>query len=84
MQQNIPNVSHQIVSQVNIILASKLYDGEAMIRSLVALGTALLTGPEAKAAAKVLGMVGTVEMMASPHGHKAQNIAKEIYAVLNR
>ena len=82
--QNMPNVSHQIVSQVNIILESKLYDGEAMIRSLVALGTALMTGPEAKAAAKALGMVGRVEMMASPHGNKAKNIAKEIYAVMNR
>ena len=79
-----PIVSHHIVSQVNIILETKLYDGEAMIRSLVALGTVLLTGPEAKAAAKVLGMVGKVEMMASPHGEKAKSVAREIYIIINR
>jgi hypothetical protein len=55
-----------------------------MIRVLVALGTVLMIGLEAKAAAIELGMIGRVEMAASPHGAKAKAIAKEIYAVLDR
>lgn len=83
---DVPNVSAQrnLVSQLNSALEAKLYDGEAMIRVLVALGTVLMIGLEAKAAAIELGMIGRVEMAASPHGAKAKAIAKEIYAVLDR
>lgn len=77
------NVSVQVVSQVNSVLDAKTYETEAMVRALVALGTVLLARTtDAKAVANSLYMATKVEMAASPHGEKAQGVAKEIYILL--
>ena len=77
------NVSTQVVAQVNGILDAKTYDTDSTVRALVALGTILLARKEdAKAAANSLYMATKVEMSASPHGEKAQGVAKEIYILL--
>ena len=77
------DVSGQIVYQVNTILESRAYESEAVVRSLVALGTVLLASEEAKKAAKSLFLISKVEMYASPHGDKAKAVAKEIYSILS-
>lgn len=77
------NVAAQVVAQVNAILDAKTYDTESLSRALVALGTVLLARTaDAKAAANSLYMATKVEMAASPHGEKAQGVAKEIYMLL--
>jgi phospholipase A-2-activating protein len=81
--QNANDVSEQVVRQVNKVLDSKLYDAESITRILMALGTILLARThKAKDTANSLFMATKVEMMASPHGLKAQEIAKEIYKLL--
>ena len=78
-----PLVATQIVGQVDTILQSKSYESEALIRALVALGTAVLSAPEAKETAKSLFVISRVEMAASPHGDIAKVVAKEVYNVLS-
>lgn len=74
---------HQrVVSIVSVILQSNSYESEAMIRTLVALGTIVLANAEAKGAAKSLFLGSKVEPAAYPHGDKAKAIAKEIYSLI--
>lgn len=67
---------------VTEILSSRVYEGEAIFRTLVATGTFVLTNPAAKDAAKAAFLSSKVEMAASPHGADAKAAAKEVYAVL--
>ena len=71
-----------MVLQVDKILQTKVYETEALIRSLVALGTVVVTIPEAKETAKTEHVVSRVEMSASSHGDLAKSIAKEVYNVI--
>jgi len=75
-------IASQVVVQVDSILKNKSYETEALVRSLVALGTAAMCSPEAKETAKSLFVVSRVEMAASPHGDLAKAVAKEVYNVL--
>jgi hypothetical protein len=78
-----PEVSHQVVSLVNKLLESKLYESEPTTRALLALGTIALAKDDARAAAKTIFLMTKVEPAASPHGDKAKAVAKEIYAILS-
>lgn len=75
-------VGSNVVLQVDKILQTKVYETEALIRSLVALGTVVVTIPEAKETAKTEHVVSRVEMSASSHGDLAKSIAKEVYNVI--
>lgn len=79
---NAPEVSHQVVSLVNKLLDSKLYESEPTTRALLALGTIALAREDARASAKTLYLTTKVEPAASPHGDKAKAVAKEIYSIL--
>mmetsp|Transcript_33089 Transcript_33089/g.37035 ORF Transcript_33089/g.37035 Transcript_33089/m.37035 type:complete len:826 (-) Transcript_33089:366-2843(-) len=72
-------IASQVVLQVDTILKSKMYETEALIRSMVALGTVVIASPEAKETAKSEYIVSRVEMSASSHGDLAKRIAKEVY-----
>eukprot|EP00536_Pseudo-nitzschia_multiseries_P001610 jgi/Psemu1/250736/estExt_Genewise1Plus.C_210004 len=76
-------IGSRVVSQVDAILKSKTYETEAIIRSLMALGTVAIASPEAKETAKSQFVVSRVEMSASPHGETAKALAKEVYNVLS-
>lgn len=78
-----PEVSQQVVTLVNTLIDSKLYESEATIRALMALGTIALAKEDARAAAKTLFLTTKVEPAASPHGDKAKAVAKEIYTILS-
>jgi len=78
-----PEVSHQVVTLVNKLLDSKLYESEPTTRALLALGTIASAKEDARAAAKTLFLTTKVEPAASPHGDKAKAVAKEIYAILS-
>ena len=72
-------IASQVVLQVDKILKSKMYETEALIRSMIALGTVVIASPEAKETAKSAYIVSRVEMSASSHGDIAKSIAKEVY-----
>mmetsp|Transcript_15612 Transcript_15612/g.26089 ORF Transcript_15612/g.26089 Transcript_15612/m.26089 type:complete len:694 (-) Transcript_15612:82-2163(-) len=78
--------ARQIVVQVNTILGLfKTYESEAMVRTLVALGTVLLiipTAPIVKETCTSLYLTSKVEMAASPHGEAAKGAAREVYTLL--
>jgi len=75
-------IASQVVLQANTILKSKSYETEALIRSMIALGTVVLASPEAKETAKSVHVVSIVEMSASSHGDLAKELAKEVYNVI--
>lgn len=75
----VPVIGSHIVLQVDKILKSKSYETEALIRSMVALGTVVIANPNAKETAKAECVVSRVEMSASAHGCTAKSIAKELY-----
>jgi phospholipase A-2-activating protein len=77
-----PEIACQVVAAVDSILKCNTYEGEAVTRALVALGTVVMASPEAKEAAKALHVVSRVEMAASPHGDVAKTVAKEVYNVM--
>lgn len=78
-----PDVSIEVVSLVNKLLDSKLYESEATVRALLALGTVVLAKENAREAARSLFLTTKVEPAASPHGDKAKAVAKEIYSILS-
>jgi hypothetical protein len=78
-----PEVSHQVVTSVDKLLACKLYESEATLRALLALGTIALAKEDAREVAKTLYLTTKVEPAASPHGDKAKAVAKEIYSILS-
>lgn len=77
------DVSIQLVSLVDKLLACKLYESEATVRALLALGTVVLAKEVAREAAKSLYLTTKVEPDASPHGDTAKAVAKEIYSILS-
>jgi len=77
------DIGSRVALQVDTILTAKSYETEALIRSLVALGTVALASPQSKETAKSAFVVSRVEMSASPHGDLARALAKEVYSVLS-
>jgi phospholipase A-2-activating protein len=77
-----PEIAAQIVTLVDKILQARTYEAEGIVRSLVALGTVVLSNPEVKEVAKGLYVVSRVEMAASPHGDLARAVAREVYHAL--
>jgi hypothetical protein len=73
---------HKILPIVNDILTNKTYEGDAVLRTLVAVGTLIMKNPHAKKAANNLYLLSKVEPAASPHGATVKQAAKEVYAVL--
>jgi phospholipase A-2-activating protein len=73
---------HKILPIVNAILTNKTYEAEAVLRTLVAVGTLIMKNPHAKEAANKLFLLSKVEPAASPHGATVKEAAKEVYAVL--
>jgi hypothetical protein len=77
------DMSIQLVSLVDKVLACKLYESEATVRALLALGTVVLAKEVAREAAQSLHLTTKVEPAASPHGDTAKAVAKEIYSILS-
>jgi len=76
-------VETQIVLQVHMILKSEMYETEAFIRSMVALGTVLMKSSKAKEIAKSENIVSRIEMYASSHGGLASALAKEVQSLIS-
>jgi len=74
--------SDDILSAIGAIIGSGLYEAEAIVRVLVALGTLLLADPAAKAKAQSLNMTSMVQSAANPHGEVAKGVAEEIHSIL--
>jgi len=84
MKGRVPSdIGTQVVLQADMILKSKIYETEALIRSLVALGTMVMASPKAKETAKSEHVVSRVEISASSHGDLAKALAKEVYSVIS-
>lgn len=81
-----PEVVAEIVSLCRDMLSRRDCEGDAVYRTLVGLGTLVLSpnpnGPLAKEAARNLFLSSAVEPAASPHGSSVKAVAKEVYAVL--
>jgi phospholipase A-2-activating protein len=77
-------IAQRMVPMLNDILKAKTYESDAVLRSLVALGTIVMSSKEAKATANSLYLSSTVEPAASPHGALVKNAAKEVYSVLQQ
>ncbi|KAL9180234.1 hypothetical protein ACHAXT_008204 [Thalassiosira profunda] len=77
----------RILDVVGSIVGCGMYEAEPIVRSLVALGTALLIpggcGAEVQRIAKERGIGSTVERAASGHGDMAKAVAKEILLILS-
>jgi len=74
--------AHKIVPMLNEIMTLKTYETEALMRSMQALGTLVMSCTEAKDAAKTLYLASKVEPAASPHTSEVKAAAKEVYTVL--
>ena len=72
-----------IVTTINSIIDARTYEGEALFRSMVALGTVALTSKQAKEAAKAAGLTVKVEPAASPHSDQVKKLSREIYSILS-
>ena len=72
-----------VVSAVGAIVGSGLYDSESTVRSLVALGTALLAGgEETRKVARNMHVQSMAQHAAAVHGDKAIEVAEEIRLIL--
>lgn len=81
-KQASPAIAARVVTAIDAILKCQTYEGEAITRALIALGTTALVNPVAKETANALFLVSRVEMAASPHGDVAKAVAKEVYNAL--
>lgn len=75
-------LSYRVPDVIGTILGCGNYESEPITRSLVALGTCLLSpgssGVEVKRVVKERNIGSTLERVASEHGEKAKAIANEI------
>jgi phospholipase A-2-activating protein len=76
------NLAPQVVNMINDILTSKMFENEGVFRTIVSLGTLVMSSPVAKEAAKSQYMASKVEPAASPHEQHVKAAAKEVYSVL--
>jgi hypothetical protein len=74
------NAIPPIVSLGSAILASGLYETEAIVRSLVAMGTALLVS-SSSAVEDQVSLLNQIQLVAAQHGDKAKSIAAEIQSI---
>jgi phospholipase A-2-activating protein len=66
-------------------LSNRSYEGEAVFRTLVGIGTLVMSGSNgsvAKEIARSLYVASKVELAASPHGPAVKMAAKEVYSAL--
>jgi len=81
------SVAMRVVDVVGVIAGCGKYETEAIVRSLVALGTVLLLpggcGAEVKMLAKERSVGSMVERVAAGHGEMACAVSKEIMSVLS-
>ena len=81
-----PAVAARVVDVVGAIVGCGKYESEAMVRSLVALGTVLLLpggcGSEVKMLAKERSVGSMVERVASDHGEMVCAVSNEIMSIL--
>ncbi|CAJ1966761.1 unnamed protein product [Cylindrotheca closterium] len=77
--QDDSTIASRVITCADAILKARTYEAEAITRVLIAAGTVALANPQAKETAKSIFMVSRVEMSASPHGHVAKAVAKEVY-----
>jgi hypothetical protein len=75
------NAIPPIVSLGSAILASGLYETEAIVRSLVAMGTALLVSSSSSAVEDQVSLLNQIQLVAAQHGDKAKSIAAEIQSI---
>lgn len=80
--EEIATICYSIVSIAKDILNNRQYEAEAILRTLQAVGTLVLSHAAAKSIANSLFMASVVEPAASPHGDVVKAAAKEVYAVL--
>ena len=82
-----PSVAMRVVDVVGTIAGCGKYETEAMVRSLVALGTVLLLpggcGSEVKKLAKERSIGSMVQRVAGGHGEMAGAVSKEIMSILS-
>jgi phospholipase A-2-activating protein len=76
------NLAPQIVNMIHEILSLKTYESEGVFRTIVSLGTLVMSSPVAKQASKGQYMASKVEPAASPHEQHVKGAAKEVYNVL--
>lgn len=82
-QKNPPGDSVvEMIDIANAILSNRSYEGEAIYRTLVAVGTLIQSLPVAKEVANAHFLASKVEMAASPHSTEAKKAAKEVYNLL--
>jgi len=75
-------VADMLFSSIVNILKSDVYEAEAIVRAMVALGTLLLADDELKERAKELNLIATIELVSNRHGQKASAVASELKIVL--
>jgi hypothetical protein len=74
-----------VLSLCREALLNRAYEGEAIFRTLVAIGTLVMGGSNASAAKEVaqsLYLASKVELAASPHGPSVKMAAKEVHSIL--
>uniref|UniRef100_A0A7S2ULF7 Phospholipase A-2-activating protein n=1 Tax=Attheya septentrionalis TaxID=420275 RepID=A0A7S2ULF7_9STRA len=74
------NAIPPIVSLGSAILTSGLYETEAIVRSLVAMGTVLLVS-SSSAVEDQVSLLNQIQLVAAQHGDKAKSIAAEIQSI---
>ncbi|VEU44704.1 unnamed protein product [Pseudo-nitzschia multistriata] len=72
-----------VVSQAGTVLRLGAFEREALVRTLVALGTVAMASPGAREAARSASLSSLVEPAASLHGDLARALAREVYSVLS-
>jgi phospholipase A-2-activating protein len=86
-QNNMMNLDILVPSVVGLIaevLNSKVpFESEALLRTMIAMGTFALASPIAKDALNANYLASKVEPLASSHGDVAKAVAKEVYSVLS-
>jgi phospholipase A-2-activating protein len=72
-----------IVTLMVEILSAKIpYEKEALIRTMIAMGSIARVSPTARSAFNANYLASKVEPLASPHGDVAKAVAKEVYNAL--
>jgi len=80
---NITEIPQLFLTVVSKILSSSSYETEAIVRTLVALGTVLLVDEVFVRKAKELMIASIAQSTASQHGSKAIEIGNEIQSILS-
>jgi phospholipase A-2-activating protein len=81
---NVDSMVPAIVGLIAEVLNAKVpFESEALIRTMIAMGTLAMASPIAKDALKANYLGSKVEPLASSHGDVAKAVAKEVYNALS-